>query len=116
MYAFDRERTTRSAGKVFSAGIGACAQRAGAIALGCAAIAVGLFGALAPADAQTRAKTKAHVERAVPIYREEVKTTEKVNAWTLGLAAGLPEGAPLRFATSSHALSMMGRNCACCRL
>ena len=67
--------------------------------MGCAAIAVGLFGALAPADAQTRAKTKTHIERSVPIYREEVKTTEKVNAWTLGVAAGLPEGAPLRFAT-----------------
>jgi TRAP-type uncharacterized transport system substrate-binding protein len=37
--------------------------------------------------------------RTIPIHPEEVKTISKVNSWTLGLAAGLPEGAPLRFAT-----------------
>jgi TRAP-type uncharacterized transport system substrate-binding protein len=51
------------------------------------------------AQAQTRPKVKTSIAPRVPIYPEERRTIEKVNAWTLGLAAGLPEGAPLRFAT-----------------
>ncbi len=33
--------------------------------------------------------------------RDESQVKLKRNAWTVGLAAGLPEGAPLRFAPSS---------------
>lgn len=58
-----------------------------------------LAGDAMPALAQLPAKATKRAERALPIHPAEAKTIEKINAWTLGLAAGLPEGAPLRFAT-----------------
>lgn len=76
-------------------------MRAAIIALGvcCAVVGLGLTAAWQTVDAQTELRTKARVERLHPVHPAEIKTGEKVNAWTLGLAAGLPEGAPLRFAT-----------------
>ena len=38
-------------------------------------------------------------QQAVPLGRYETKLMREVNSATIGLAAGLPEGAPLRFAT-----------------
>jgi TRAP-type uncharacterized transport system substrate-binding protein len=70
-----------------------------ALAVSCAVGGLGLTAAWQPADAQTEPRTKARIERLHPVHPAEIRTGEKVNAWTLGLAAGLPEGAPLRFAT-----------------
>jgi len=74
--------------------------RAGMIALGvcCAVSGLGLLAAWQPADAQ-EPRTRGRIVRLHPVHSEEIQTIQKVNAWTLGLAAGLPEGAPLRFAT-----------------
>lgn len=71
------------------------------IALGvlCAMSGLGLISAWQPADAQQQTKTKGRIVKLHPVHSEEIQTKQKANAWTLGLAAGLPEGAPLRFAT-----------------
>jgi TRAP-type uncharacterized transport system substrate-binding protein len=72
------------------------------MALAIYSASITLFGILSgpqTAQAQGQAKAKDNVARGLPIYKGERRTIEKVNAWTLGLAAGLPEGAPLRFAT-----------------
>lgn len=50
-----------------------------------------------PASAQ-RIK-KPYRGAALALHPDEYRTIAQVNAWTLGIAAGLPEGAPLRFAT-----------------
>ncbi len=62
------------------------------------AIGVGLFGLLTgltrslnPAAAQNRADR--------PMNAAEAAAKTKLNAWTVGLAGGLLEGAPIRFAT-----------------
>jgi hypothetical protein len=62
------------------------------------AAGIGLFGLLAgsarppaPAAAQTRADR--------PPGSAEIAAKTKLNAWTVGLAGGLLEGAPIRFAT-----------------
>lgn len=70
-----------------------------ALAVCCALGGLGITVAWQPADAQTEPRTKARVERLHPIHPAESRVIEEVNAWTLGVAAGLPEGAPLRFAT-----------------
>ena len=58
------------------------------------------------ADAQGQ---PAPVQR-VPTYTEQ---QEKINAWTVGLAAGLIEGAPLRLAAEMARVVEIGR--ASCR-
>ena len=59
---------------------------------------VGLFGLLtsliqspSPAAAQPRADR--------PVSRSDTAAKNRLNAWTVGLAGGLLEGAPIRFAT-----------------
>jgi TRAP-type uncharacterized transport system substrate-binding protein len=61
-------------------------------AIGAAFLLVaGVALALAPARAQTRTDTT--------VSSAERATRNKLNAWTVGLAGGLLEGAPIRFAT-----------------
>ena len=43
--------------------------------------------------------TQALAQQAVPLGRYETSLMREINSATIGLAAGLPEGAPLRFAT-----------------
>jgi TRAP-type uncharacterized transport system substrate-binding protein len=75
-----------------------CAAAGAALAIcGVSHALLSLSGHVQSAHAQAR--SKANPVRMIPIHAEEKKTIEKTNAWTLGLAAGLPEGAPLRFAT-----------------
>ena len=52
--------------------------------------------ALALPSAQTSAQEQAAAARRAPTYEQQ---QEKINAWTVGLAAGLIEGAPLRLAS-----------------
>lgn len=59
-------------------------------------IALGLQGG---ADAQTRSGSpEARLSQAIA-PAQELPVKEKLNAWTVGLAGGLLEGAPIRFAT-----------------
>src|SRR5918998_3124108 len=51
----------------------------------------------APALAQSSGRAEAQVARQGPPREWPIK--EKLNAWTLGLAGGLLEGAPIRFAS-----------------
>ena len=56
---------------------------------------------LAPASAQTRSgRTETQAARSARATSAMVaKEKEKINAWTVGLAGGLLEGAPIRLAT-----------------
>ena len=53
-------------------------------------LGAGLAGATTPAVAQTRAERE--------LSRADLAIRNRINAWTLGLAGGLLEGAPIRFA------------------
>ncbi|NNM74076.1 TAXI family TRAP transporter solute-binding subunit [Enterovirga aerilata] len=64
------------------------------------AVAVGSFADASPASAQ-----RAQYNRA-----QEAPVREKLNAWTLGLAAGLLEGAPIRFAVEMARIVDDGEN------
>jgi TRAP-type uncharacterized transport system substrate-binding protein len=60
-----------------------------------------LLLAIQPAlvDAQTKhVRTHARSQRHSPPPKETAKPQETINAWTVGLAGGLLEGAPIRFA------------------
>jgi len=50
-------------------------------------------------DAQTRSGQSAPQSLAIPSRASEWPAREKLNAWTVGLAGGQLEGAPIRFAT-----------------
>jgi TRAP-type uncharacterized transport system substrate-binding protein len=62
-----------------------------AIRVGLFVLLIGLAQSLTPAAAQPRADR--------PMNAAEMATKMKLNAWTVGLAGGLLEGAPIRFAT-----------------
>src|SRR3712207_8284692 len=62
-----------------------------AVGYGLLAILVGLAQPILPATAQPRAEG--------PSIRAEAAAKARINAWTVGLAGGLLEGAPIRFAT-----------------
>src|SRR5688572_9040379 len=78
--------------------------------LGRVAILASLFGVmvhLPPVEAQTLAQAEARSKGAkgkaqprAPLLRSatEQKRKDTINAWTVGLAAGRTEGAPLQFA------------------
>jgi hypothetical protein len=57
----------------------------------------GLLGLLAGLAAPVAAGAQTAAER--DMTRADILTRNKLNAWTLGLAGGLLEGAPIRFAT-----------------
>ena len=62
------------------------------------AIGVGLFGLLAGlAQSLTPAAAQPSADR--PMQSAAMAAKTKLNAWTVGLAGGLLEGAPIRFAT-----------------
>ncbi|MFC7478550.1 TAXI family TRAP transporter solute-binding subunit [Dankookia sp. GCM10030260] len=61
-----------------------------AIRIGLCIILAGLLNPLTPAGAQPRPER--------PLSRAETAAKLKLNAWTVGLAGGLLEGAPIRFA------------------
>ena len=62
------------------------------------AIGGGLFGLLA-GSAQSLAPAAAQPRADRPMNSAEAAAKAKLNAWTVGLAGGLLEGAPIRFAT-----------------
>ena len=62
-----------------------------AIGIGLLVLLIGLTQPLRPTAAQPRADR--------PANTAEMATKLKLNAWTVGLAGGLLEGAPIRFAS-----------------
>ncbi|TDH60990.1 C4-dicarboxylate ABC transporter substrate-binding protein [Dankookia rubra] len=62
-----------------------------AIRIGLVLLLAGALHPLTPAAAQPRTDR--------PMSRNEAAAKQKLNAWTIGLAGGLLEGAPIRFAT-----------------
>jgi hypothetical protein len=64
---------------------------------------IGLFHIAQPSTAQppkpSRQPQQTSRQPQPPAVRDESKIKRRLNSWTIGLAAGLPEGAPLRFAT-----------------
>src|SRR3712207_6014264 len=62
------------------------------------AIGTGLFGLLA-GSARSLAPAAAQPSADRPAHSAGMATKAKLNAWTVGLAGGLLEGAPIRFAT-----------------
>jgi TRAP-type uncharacterized transport system substrate-binding protein len=59
-------------------------------------------------DLANRSQASTEQRRAAPIKDKPIK--EKVNAWTIGLAGGLLEGAPIRFATEIARVADDGDN------
>jgi TRAP-type uncharacterized transport system substrate-binding protein len=63
-----------------------------------AVLALATFAFCKPGDAQTR-RSSNFQRPAPPPVTAESQIKERLNAWTVGLAAGLLEGAPIHFAT-----------------
>jgi TRAP-type uncharacterized transport system substrate-binding protein len=61
------------------------------------AMTLAMLGLQLPADAQSRPKREVPSAAALP-QKADTAAKERINAWTVGLAGGLIEGAPLRLA------------------
>jgi TRAP-type uncharacterized transport system substrate-binding protein len=68
------------------------------------------FALCVSADAQTPKATPNKVQTARPVVPTENTLREKINQWTVGLAGGLLEGAPIRLATEISRVVNDGEN------
>src|SRR6202051_2687062 len=62
-----------------------------------ATMALAVFGLQSSADAQSL-RTRETPTAAAAVRKADIAAKERINAWTVGLAGGFIEGAPLRLA------------------